>query len=262
MVEDPSRAGGRVLSIILTLLQTLLSLRLELRAKLSQTAVHAEVINLDAILVILNVILVSNLTVRNSVGSLRQILGSFGALVLIAFAVGFFERLAHRGPQIGHFGFVVVLLFGLQLAHDSDFVGLFLTLGHDHLFDGAFKVADQVFDAGSFDVGSFDAVVLSLLSFHALFVFFHFGEFDLFVLRLGVLFLVLLRLHELLELHLLVQRVHQVALNVVERLLDLDGGVDGSLSSLAVFLVVQRLLFLLHNRVRFSGCHLFRAVRD
>ena len=133
-------------------------------------------------------------------------------------------------------------------------------MGHDHLFNGAFKVADQVFDAGSFDVGSFDTVVLSLLSFHALFAFFHFGEFDLFVLRLGVLFLVLLRLHELLELHLLVQRVHQVALNVVERLLDLDGGVDGSLGSLAVFLVVQRLLFLLHHRVRFSGCHLLRTV--
>jgi len=85
--------------------------------------------------------------------------------------------------------------------------------------------------------------LLDTLSFQTLLVFFEFLELDKLAFGGTILLLNLLLLHQLLELHLLAQGIDQVALDVLEGLLDLDGGVNVGVAYV-LFLVLERLELL------------------
>ena len=68
--------------------------------------------------------------------------------------------------------------------------------------------------------------LLDTLSFQTLLVFFEFLDLDKLAFGGTILLLDLLLLHQLLELHLLVQGIDQVAFDVLKGLLDLFGGIN------------------------------------
>lgn len=68
--------------------------------------------------------------------------------------------------------------------------------------------------------------LLDTLSFQTLLVFFEFLDLDKLAFGGTILLLDLLLLHQLLELHLLVQGIDQVAFDVLKGLLDLYGGIN------------------------------------
>lgn len=230
---------------------------LGLHAELVHAAVNAEVVDLDAFIT-LNTLLhvLRNLAVVLLAVGFRVSVNVEGGFVLgadghFALPVSFGQSLGHAGPDLLHLGVGIRLVGLLELAHDLDLLRFLRPLREDHLLDGVLQIVDEVLDAALLHFVPLDALSLLLRRLQALLVGLQRGDLIRLLDGLLLFLLHLLRLDQLLELHLFAQRAHQVVLDALEALRHLGGGVRSLLLTFHGHpCVVQRPLLGRHHGVQ------------
>lgn len=138
----------------------------ELISKLTYTTISAIVVGIHTFIVIRASILIIVITNFALVYGIR-VRNAFFAIAFFELFIKIFSNLC---ANLHHLLFFVIALLVFQTTNETNFIGFFLSLCDDHVFDRIFQIIDKIIGIVLFKLRSFHLFSHALISFEAIFV--------------------------------------------------------------------------------------------